>query len=344
MRLALFVVVSASVSLAGCGSITALNVDAGSSGTGGSQTGSGGTGGGAGGPGGDGGGSGGGMGGGVGSGGSGGSDNMLPCPQRTPTSGTACLRDGLMCQYGDDPRGDHCTTLATCSGNRWMVTNPNPMSCPPLTDGGMCMPGDSGQTCKPSDAACKMPDGRWCHCTNCVDYPVHRCLGEDTWHCQTASTVAGCPAAPPKIGGACLRESATCEYGCGYTIRKCERGIWVPAGESPCPISTRKAKQNIQYLSPAEIHAVADDILKVKLALYEYRDRPFAGRKHLGFIIEDSPGIAAVDRDHDMVDLYGYTSMLLAATQQQAQEIDQLKLQLRTLQRDVANLTRRKGR
>jgi len=60
----------------------------------------------------------------------------------------------------------------------------------------------------------------------------------------------------------------------------------------------------------------------------------------LGFIIEDSPTVPAVDRDGDLVDLYGYTSMLLATTQSQQQQIEALKKQIEAFSRTVQRLSR----
>jgi hypothetical protein len=73
--------------------------------------------------------------------------------------------------------------------------------------------------------------------------------------------------------------------------------------------------------------------LRFKLATYEYRDPALAGKRHLGFIIEDVPGSPAVERDGTMVDLYGYASMLVAAMQEQSGEIARLRAEVRALQR-----------
>jgi hypothetical protein len=268
---------------------------------------------------------------------------MAPCPLTRPTDATACLRDALVCEYGTDPRGDACRTFAKCSAGRWVVMVPDANTCPPITNIGACPVTPAGQVCANRDAYCNTAADRLpCHCTNCVDFPVAQCGTEYTWHCQAPNTVVGCPVGPADLGTACTMENLSCSYGCNVTIRLCQRGVWVANGTGPCPVSTRKAKRDIQYLSPTDIHAVADQILNVRLATYEYRDSPWAGRRHLGFVIEDSPGIPAVDRDHDMVDLYGYTSMLLAATQAQKQEIDDLRARLGRLQAEVAKLTQRR--
>lgn len=85
---------------------------------------------------------------------------------------------------------------------------------------------------------------------------------------------------------------------------------------------------------------MASQTLRLRLATYEYKAAPYAGRRHLGFVIEDSPNVPAVDRDGDMVDLYGYASMLLATTQTQQQQIDALRNQVDVLTAAVKTLSR----
>jgi hypothetical protein len=96
----------------------------------------------------------------------------------------------------------------------------------------------------------------------------------------------------------------------------------------------------IRYLSRDDVGAMASEALRLRLATYEYKAAPYAGRRHLGFIIEDSPNAPAVDRDGDMVDLYGYASMLLATTQTQQYQIEALKKQVQGLGRAVERLSR----
>lgn len=100
-------------------------------------------------------------------------------------------------------------------------------------------------------------------------------------------------------------------------------------------------KKDIRYLSANEVKATASQALRLRLATYEYKAAPYAGRRHLGFIIEDSPTVPAVDRDGDMVDLYGYTSMLLATTQAQQQQIEALRRQVEALSRTVERMSNR---
>ena len=96
-----------------------------------------------------------------------------------------------------------------------------------------------------------------------------------------------------------------------------------------CPISRRAFKQEIRYLTPAERAAYRDEILGVRLATYRYRAAP--ARKHLGFLIEDQEPSAAVDAERDQIDLYAYTSMAVAALQEQAKEIAALRAELEAL-------------
>jgi hypothetical protein len=89
---------------------------------------------------------------------------------------------------------------------------------------------------------------------------------------------------------------------------------------------------------------MAAETLSLRLATYEYKSAPNAGRRHLDFIIEDSPNIPAVDRDGDIVDLYSYTSMLVATTQAQQKQIELLRNQVDELRHKVEHLSRSRSR
>jgi hypothetical protein len=163
------------------------------------------------------------------------------------------------------------------------------------------------------------------------------------WYCPTPTTTAGCPPTPPNFGTVCAAEGVECAYfsfECGVPNRVCSQGIWTPGVSIGCPQSSRRAKRDIRYLSEEGVAAMADRTLRLRLATYEYKAAPLAGRRHLGFIIEDSPDVPAVDRDGDLVDLYGYTSMLLATTQTQQKEIESLRRQVEELTRTLGRLSR----
>ena len=104
-----------------------------------------------------------------------------------------------------------------------------------------------------------------------------------------------------------------------------------PTHGGMCPISRRAYKENIQYLSAADVRRLHDDLMSFRLATYQYKAVP--SERHLGFIIEDIEPSAAVDPGRDMADLYGYTSMAVAALQTQAREIKLLKKEVASLRR-----------
>jgi hypothetical protein len=102
-----------------------------------------------------------------------------------------------------------------------------------------------------------------------------------------------------------------------------------------CPRSSRATKRDIRYLDAAQLKEVSDQLLRTRLATWEYRDAVLAGKRHLGFIIEDHPSSQAVDRTGTMIDLYDYASMLLAATQFQAQQIERLERKVAALEKEA---------
>ena len=100
------------------------------------------------------------------------------------------------------------------------------------------------------------------------------------------------------------------------------------------PISRRELKTDISYVSDAERAELADEALATYLAEYRYKTEPDGTQRHLGFIIDDMPPASpAVQADRTHVDLYGYTSMLLATVQEQQKQIDDLKEQVAEMQK-----------
>ena len=96
-----------------------------------------------------------------------------------------------------------------------------------------------------------------------------------------------------------------------------------------CPRSRAEYKRDIRYVDELERQALASQILQTPLATYRYREAP--ERQHLGFIIEDVEPSASVDAERGLVDLYGYTSMAVAALQQQQQQMDELRREVEKL-------------
>jgi hypothetical protein len=103
-----------------------------------------------------------------------------------------------------------------------------------------------------------------------------------------------------------------------------------------CPISLRSAKRDIAYLSPSQVQALSDQALTTRLARWRYREEAPESRLHVGFIIDDQPGSPAVVATGDRVDLYGYTSLAIAALQVQEERI-------RTLEAKIAELEARQS-
>ena len=210
------------------------------------------------------------------------------------------------------------------------VVAPNPAGCAPIQNVGAC-PADISAACT-ENSTCLQANGITCLCNP----------GSTGWYCPEPETGNGCPpTSVPNFGTPCAVEGAACGYihfMCGGQARICSQGVWTPGQVIQCPQSSRRVKKDIRYLSPAEIESTADQALHLRLATYEYKAAPYAGRRHLGFIIEDRPGSPAVDRDGDMVDLYGYTSMLLATTQAQERRIELLRKQVEELSRSVQRL------
>lgn len=101
-----------------------------------------------------------------------------------------------------------------------------------------------------------------------------------------------------------------------------------------CPISRRAHKTEVSYLDPEGLRAAAKEALDLRLATWRYRGEAGEQRR-LGFVIDDAPGSPAVRPDGERVDLYGYTSLALAALQAQQAEIEALRAELAALRAEV---------
>lgn len=99
-----------------------------------------------------------------------------------------------------------------------------------------------------------------------------------------------------------------------------------------CPISRREHKRDIHYLNADELDRYQREVLDIKLATWRYKQDPTKAR--LGFMIDDNESSAAVDAKKDMIDLYGYTSMVVAAFQSQARQLEALQRQVLELQQE----------
>lgn len=279
------------------------------------------------------------------------------CPTTLPAEGTSCKKDQLLCEYGDDfdPR---CNTTRVCSSGTWAspvtfggrptcpstppAVGPNPPMCPAtrasVPTGTLC----TGST------SCTY-DGSTCFCGRyCPSYPIRQpdCDGGVTVGCCNATVQWNCfdgpkfcPQPRPRIGSACTTEGDSCAVSapveCGQATISCKGGTWQLV-DFGCPVSSAKAKREIEYVDPVAEEQLKSELMSVRLATYRYTQGDDA--RHLGFIIEDMPeGSAAVLPSRDRVDLYGYMSMAVAAIKAQEREIAALK-------RDVARLEAARAR
>jgi hypothetical protein len=142
-------------------------------------------------------------------------------------------------------------------------------------------------------------------------------------------------------GDVCRVEGGRCD-----PQDECNR-VLVCASEDPtlmpggCPISRRRFKTEIDYLDRSEVERIHDALLAIKLATWRYAHAP--ERRRLGFLIDDDEGSLAVDAVRDQVDVYGYTSMAVAAIQLQATQIDRLQREVASLKRTAARSRSAKG-
>ena len=248
-----------------------------------------------------------------------------------PPGGSACIGDQPSCCGACG--GGGCTPVTT-------TTTPARPACQTDAD---C---DDGNGCTADSCAagvcrhqclCVGPTGR----TTCCPGPAAECPSP-AWYYTCGDPVCGGhrdhPGVPPcsageTPGAACSPEGATCDPG-----TDCNQ-LLVCATSDPtyggrCPISRRDAKEDIRYLGAEEARRLHDELMKFRLATFRYKEAA-AARTQLGFVIDDVAPSPSIDPARDMVDLYGYTSMAVAALQTQAREIEALEREVRALRREL---------
>jgi len=166
--------------------------------------------------------------------------------------------------------------------------------------------------CVPPDTACATPCPQGTYCLKASGPQQHD---------------LGCTPIPAACNG-----TATCdcmkECFCNAGIDKCTAGTDYLLCNNGA-VSRREFKKDIDYVTDAEREELAQETLAVPLARYRYKTEPESRQRHLGFIIDDQPASSpAVESDQTHVDLYGYTSMLLATVQEQQKQIDALRAQM----------------
>lgn len=151
--------------------------------------------------------------------------------------------------------------------------------------------------------------------------------------------------AAQQAGAMCGAEGETCD-----PSDSCNRRL-VCSREDPtlqrggCPISLAAWKKDIRYLDQDERQRQHDAVLRMPLATWRYVTEGADAPARLGFLIDDVGSAPCVQPSGQRVDLYGYTSMAVAAVQVQAREIATLRVELAALRREVGRRGRspRKG-
>lgn len=157
--------------------------------------------------------------------------------------------------------------------------------------------------------------------------------------------VCGKPTDDPRLtgctgqqeGAACSQDGELCELDgddcnanllCAATDPKEQSG--------GCPKSLASTKHDIVYLSPTSRDRIRDEVVTMPLATWKYNDQDPNAREHLGFIIDDQPATSpAVRSSGERVDLYGYTSMAVAAIQAQDAQIRELREEVTRLREEI---------
>ena len=246
----------------------------------------------------------------------------------SPVGGSACVGDEPSCcdacGAGSCTPAATTTTLPSGCGSDLDCDDGNGCTDDRCIDGKcqhqcLCVAPDGSVSCCPGPAA-QCPSPSWFY--TCGD-PV--CGGHRD---QGVSPCSGgeAPGAP------CSPEGASCDPG-----DSCDRLLLCATSDPThggfCPISRRRDKEQIRYLADEDVKRLHDELMRFRLATFRYRGN--ASRTQLGFLIDDVEPSLSVDPVRDMVDLYAYTSMTVAALQTQAHEIDALRKEVETLRREL---------
>ena len=100
--------------------------------------------------------------------------------------------------------------------------------------------------------------------------------------------------------------------------------------------SSIRLKKDVAYLDDEARTRIAQDVLSMRLANWEYIEPKLGSGRHLGIVIEDNPTIAAVNPSKESVNVYSYASMAIAAVQVQARELAELRDQVAQLREELA--------
>jgi hypothetical protein len=197
-------------------------------------------------------------------------------------------------------------------------------SCGPTVGGGSGGSGTSGSTSTSGSGGGQL---KWY--TTCGDPVCDSTMPPSMPLCTTE-----------KDGDPCTTADKTCgiENGCGADLL-CTTAD-PKASPGGCPISLARYKHDIRYLPDADLQRIHDDLIATPLTTWRYNHDAPTAREHLGFIIDDNPKSPAVAESGDQVNLYGYTSMAVAAIQVQQKQIEALQQETRSLREELRSTQR----
>lgn len=141
------------------------------------------------------------------------------------------------------------------------------------------------------------------------------------------------------VGAACTTAGATCwpaDSQCGVQLICAASDPKLPPNS--CPISRVSYKKNIDYLSEADVASIAEEATTMRLSSWNYKTESGSSRRHVGFLIDDMPESVAVAASGEQVDLYGYTSMAIAAVQVQDKRLKALEKELASMRSEMMRL------
>jgi hypothetical protein len=256
-----------------------------------------------------------------------------------PSGGSACVGDQPSCC-------DACGSAGCAPATSTTTTTLPAPACQTDTDcddGNPCTADRcAGGVCQ-HDCLCVGPGGS----VSCCPGPAAECP-RPAWYYTCGDPVCGGHRGHPGVpkcsagetpGAPCSPDGAACDPG-----SPCNQ-LLVCASSDPthggaCPISRGAAKEDIHYLDTEDARRLRDQLMRFRLATFRYKEA--AARQHLGFLIDDVAPSPSVDPGRDMVDLYGYTSMVVAALQTQGREIEALKREVASLRHALRDARGRK--
>ncbi|HEY8073976.1 MAG TPA: hypothetical protein VIF62_07700 [Labilithrix sp.] len=239
---------------------------------------------------------------------------------------TTCPPDACFSKGELEPQYKKCTTAADCTTIQYSQSccgspHVTGVATASLGDVKMCIANE------PPQPACACPSGP----------PI----ADDG---SMPSSAGGGSATPIVYCNASMQCETTYKKGitCGSNTcaptQFCCSGTPGPAtptcSNGPCPVSRRAYKKDISYLADDDRERLTDELYSFRLATYRYKSEASSSPTHLGFMIDDvAPSPAVTQKNGDSVDLYGYTTMAVAALQTQARELAELRREVDELKK-----------